>query len=237
MQSKYMTLVGHFLTLATLAACGSTEVAFDAGPQALSIDVVVGDKHLEIRANGTDQVCDCDDEMLHFASVGMCLAIDDIVSCRCDPTSCLAASVTGTGVVPPSQPGFPYRWFALPSPLPSDVVLELSGCGHPALAVPIEPYVAPIATVSVDVADQQLIAHWQTGTPATSAYVYFNFSAWAHECHTTAHERSYGWTGLPASSYRNVDVRAFLPVLEYGGRAREVRVWRGGLTSYPNPML
>jgi hypothetical protein len=205
-------------------------VPLDAVAQPLSIDVEVTPGSVQIFANGSDQVCACDEEMAHFAEPGECIEIDDIIECHCAPPSCLTAVLSGTGVVqPPSyEVAFPTIDLPAPDPFPSDLVLHIGGCGHPDVAIPLEPFTAPTPTVTAEVADRLVTARWQTDQPAASAYVYFNMGHGAHACHTTASELTYmHYVTVISGIGMNVGVTTFLPVETLSSPNREIRIWRG----------
>jgi hypothetical protein len=216
---------------AGLVGCDSSPrvVPLDAVAQRLSIDVEVTPQGLALFANGTDQVCACDDERAHFAEPGECVDLDDVIECHCDPVSCLTAELTGTGVGPPqgADVAFPIGFFQVPAPLPPDLVLRVGGCGHPDVAIPIEPFTAPTPTVTADVADKLVTVHWQTDAPAASAYVSFGFHVYGHACHTTAAEASFMnyVPVMPGSG--SVGVTTYLPVQIVESSNREIRIWRG----------
>ncbi len=215
----------RWLVLVVLAACDSPQTHLDA--QRLSLDVVVRPARLVIYTNSTHLTCDCSDEIWAFPPVGTCLVRDDVNACGCpEPQSCLTTELRGTGVVPPEQGPGPL-FFQVPSPFPPDLVLEIGGCGHPPLEVPIEPFVAPTPTLTVDKSGQTLTAQWQTDTAAASAAVEFSFHLWGQQCHTTASELAYLVPGYEVPPNATVGVTTFLPLVTFESPSREVRVWRG----------
>jgi hypothetical protein len=221
-----------------LVGCeGPTSITADAmTPLDLSLDVIVTPEQLTVRTNSTDQICDCSEEMRHFASIGTCFTINDIIECRCDPPSCLTVNLTSNGVTLAQEISFPNIAYVFRPSFPPNLELELTGCGHASTTIPIEPFVAPIPTLTVDVATEELTARWQTDLPAASAYVSFSNYVWAQECHTTAQQASYSFAGYPAANYQSVGVTTFLPVLEHNSPRQDVRLWRGSGTHVNNPM-
>jgi hypothetical protein len=223
------------LALALLLGCESAQPPADSPPQALSIDLVVTPEGLNYYTSGTDRTCDCNEEDGTFAAIDSCYEIDDITTCTCPPPAhCLGIALSGTGVdsTPDAFNRSPY--YELPSPLPSDFAVELSGCGHSPMAITIDPFVPPAPVPTVETVDSNITARWQTDAPAASAYVAFYLVFHARMCHTTASELTYAVPGQPPVYYTSVGVTTFLPVLTYSSERREVRVWRGA-SKYVTP--
>jgi hypothetical protein len=215
------------LLLGALVACdGSAPAQPDASLKELSIDVELTQTAVTVYSNGTDQVCDCDDAMFHFAPIGTCHPIDDVIDCRCTPATCLIAELTGTGLGTATWD--PYYRLPLPAVYPDDLTLHLRGCGHPDLSIPLEPFAAPVPTITTASVGDHVVARWQTDRPAASAYVYFSAFIFAGACHTTASEQQNTY-GQPMPGY--VGVTTFLPVEELHSANRQVRIWRGGASS------
>lgn len=217
--------------IAALAACHSTagEVQLvDAAHAPLDIDVVAMEQSVSLWTHGTDWTCDCHDESMGSAPIGECFTVDDVIDCHCpEPQSCLRTRLVGTGVAQPEPADItPRLYFDVPSPFPPDLALELSGCDRAPMTIPIEPFTAPRATITVDTVDDTITARWQTDIPASSAYVRFGFSVWEYQCHTTASEQAYV-APVTNPEYSYVAVTAFLPEQEVDGELGTVRVWRG----------
>jgi hypothetical protein len=217
----------RLLLIAALVACDESAPARpDAPLKDLSIDVEVTSTAVAVYANGTDQVCDCDDEMFHFARIGTCAAIDDVIECICTPRTCLRVELTGTGVT--TAPWDPLGRTVLPAVYPADLTLRIGGCGHPDLSIPLEPFEAPVPTLATESVGDHVIARWQVDRPAASAYVSFSSFVFGEACHTTANEQQNTYA-QPAPRY--VSVTTFLPVEELHSTSRVVRIWRGGTAS------
>jgi hypothetical protein len=220
-----------------LVACGcSHEARPDVEPDAeadaplavLSFDVTVTPRVVTLYPNGPVPPCSCDDEGAHFPALDACIDHND-VACACEQPWCLNVELTGTGVAPrPPTLDFPSAVrMPLPDPFPADLVLHVSGCGHPELAIPIEPFSAPTPTITVDVADTSVTARWQTDQPAASAYVVWSgFNLGFRDCHTTANELSYD-RGTSGGTNPTLGVTTFVPVQTVTTPQREIRIWRG----------
>jgi hypothetical protein len=210
-----------------IAACGdrSGMDLLDAAPHPLSLDLLVTATSVKIYTNGTDQVCACDDDSYHFTPIGSCEGIDDIISCVCQPWSCLAVELTDHGASLGRWDATPtYRSIRIPEPYPSDLQLHLRGCGHPEHVIALPPFVAPTPTLTSELSGDHVIARWQTDLPAASAYVEFTSGISSEDCHTLASEQQNRYT---QPTPRWVSVTTLLPVETFSSERREVRVWRG----------
>lgn len=212
------------LLVLAVAACDDkpTITRPDAAPPLLSIDVIATPALVSLRTHSTDRTDACIDSTMQFATYDACVGISDIL---CPPASCLTAKLTGTGVMQPDSYGARFLIFPVPSPMPDDLELELSGCGHPKVVIPIEPFVAPTPTLTAQVMDNEVIASWQTDIPAESSYVELITSLWAQECHPLGSEQTFDLYALPA--FFTVRVTTFLPYTTMQAALGEIRIWRG----------
>jgi hypothetical protein len=141
----------------------------------------------------------------------------------------LSVNLTGSGVQPhvddPTLPG-PIQ-FPLPDAFPPDLVLHVAGCGHPDVAIPLEPVIAPTPVLTAERTDTTVSARWQTDLPAATAYVSFGFDYVGHECHTTAGELTYAAAPVTLPGRTTVMVTTFLPVQVVESSLRQIRIWRG----------
>jgi hypothetical protein len=228
--------VRWLLVLALVGACDDEDpVLIGDVPRELSLDVRITPGFVSVFTNGTDQTCACSDTNWAFAPVGGCLDIDDVLLCECSPLkSCLDARLVGTNVSIEASTALPFG-FQLPSSPPTDLQLELSGCGHGTTAIPIDSFTPPTPAVVAERSDRTITARWQTDAPAASAYVSFGFTYVAHECHTAAAERAYVLPSNVEPAFANISVTAFLAPLTIASDLGDVRVWRGnaaGTTLY-----
>jgi len=190
---RHAVVVRQLLIFALLPlnGCGDREsnALIDAYQSRLSIDLVVTPTHLVGYTNGTVHAPACDDTNYKFAAPGTCQDVDDVILGTC--ASCLEARLVGTGVSM-EIPSFVTTFSAqLPSPYPADLKLVLSGCRHTTVAIPIEAFTPPHATLSTTVNGQMIGAQWTTDIPAASSYVSYGFGFVGHECHTRlARERN-----------------------------------------------
>ncbi len=232
---------GLLLAVSATACGGEHPVVADAPidtpplPLELDIEVVYGSQagsqyaNVRVWTGGTDQPGGCDDSNWRFPAIGACELRTDGLACGGE--SCLRAELVGSGVQQEATIDYWISFDSLALPLPADLVMRLSGCGHSTFDVPIEPFVPPVPTLDVEVSAPDLLVRWTTDIPAASAIASSWLGLGGSECHVVANEQEFvNVVGSELPPYASVGVTTFLPMIVHPTPAGDARLWRGAGT-------
>lgn len=237
--------MGRMLVVFLMAACDSGSSAVvdappvDAPPLPLELDVEImqaTSAFVFVHTGGTDRPCGCAklETDWTFPKVGTCVGYNDVGECY-GCASCLRAELVGSGIQQEAVPDDAGIQFGdLPVPLPADLVLRVSGCGHPAFEIPLQPEQPPVPMLDIQVDEPDVVVRWTTDRPAPTALVGIGRLLGGSACHVDANEYTFKGVIEPNTpTNANVFVKPFLPVLVQPTPAGEARVWRGGATYTP----